>query len=69
MLDWDKILDIFNLIVADLEEYESKFGMSSEYFYNAFNSSEISEESEEFFMWRHKYSSYKHMNKRFGLTR
>jgi len=68
-LEWDKINIIFNSIVTVLEYYEAKYNMSSEDFYGKFNSGEINEEREEFYAWRTKYSAYKHMNRRFGLTR
>lgn len=68
-LEWDKISHIFNELVTDLEKYENQFGMDSEDFYQDFQSGEISEEREEFYDWRVKYSSYRSMNERFGLTR
>ena len=65
----DRVLLVFNSIVADLERYENQFEMDSETFYQAFQSSEIEEEREDYYDWRAKISAYRRMNRRFGLTR
>lgn len=66
---WLKIHRLFQTLVSDLEGFEAEFGMNSEDFYDAFQTGEIDEEREEYYEWRSKYSAYKHMHERFGLSR
>lgn len=63
----------FRQLVAQLQRYEEKYGMTSEIFYKKFQSGEVKEGSAEspfdYFDWRTLYDGYQYMQAHFGLSR
>ena len=59
---------VFDRTVAELDQYENKYGMSSEDFLARFESGDLPEE-EEFFSWRTTYTGLINIVKRFGFRR
>jgi len=59
----------FRQLVKKLCEYEHAYGMTSQEFYQQFQSGAIPEGPFDYFDWRVLYDSYKHMQQRFGFSR
>jgi hypothetical protein len=63
----------FRQLVAQLQRYEKKYGMTSEVFYKKFQSGEIPEGPTEspfdYFDWRTLYDGCQYMQAHFGLSR
>ena len=62
-------LEYFCQIVTDLCHYEEKYGMTSEEFYQQFQSGNLQEGPFDYFDWRLLYNGYRQMQKRFGFSR
>lgn len=62
-------LAYFHQLVNKLCHYEEKYGMSSEEFYQRFQSGAIQERPFDYFDWRVLYDGYRRMQERFGFSR
>jgi len=58
-------LEYFGQIVDDLHHYEEKYGMTSEEFYQQFQSGDLEEGPFDYFDWRVLYNGYRRMQERF----
>ncbi len=59
----------FRQLVNELRQYESKYGMSSEEFYQKFQSGAIPEGPFDYFDWRTICDGYRYMQERFHFSR
>jgi len=59
----------FRQIVNELRHYEQKYNMTSEEFYQQFQSGALQEGPFDYFDWRVLYDGYRHMRERFGFSR
>jgi hypothetical protein len=59
----------FRLLVNRLRHYEEKYGLSSEEFYQRFQSGAIQEGPFDYFDWRILCDGYRRMQERFGFSR
>ena len=62
-------LSHFRQLVDKLRQYEQAYGMTSQEFYQRFQSGSIPEGPFDYFDWRVLYDSYQHMQQRFGFSR
>jgi len=62
-------LAYFHQLVNRLRRYEEKYGMTSEEFYQRFQSGAIQEGPFDYFDWRVLYDGYRRMQERFGFSR
>lgn len=59
----------FLQIVNELRHYEQQFGMTSQEFYQKFQSGALQEGPFDYFDWRVLYDGYRYMQERFGFSR
>jgi len=62
-------MEYFRQVVSDLYHYEQKYGMTSEEFYQQFQSGALQEGPFDYFDWRVLYDGYRRMQERFGFSR
>ena len=62
-------LTYFRQLVNKLRQYEQAYGMTSQEFYQRFQSGSIPEGPFDYFDWRILYDSRQHMRQRFGFSR
>ncbi len=62
-------LTYFRALVSQLHHYEKKYNMSSEEFYEGFQSGAIQEGPFDYFDWRTLYDGYRQMQERFHFSR
>ena len=61
-------LEYFRQLVSKLRYYEEKYGMTSEEFYQGFQSGKIQEGPLDYFDWRILYNGYRRMQEQFHFS-